>query len=445
MKKIGVWATIALVVTIILYLFLMEPMPKNVSRLPFFIGLLALDLYLWSSLKKYVFLYHKIARATLTLLYWLPAFALIGIAVSSFFFSLEQVSDSLRTYVFGTIFAFYVAKLIPLLFLFLNDLFRLIRYLIYLFTPKSQKQMDDEFRNSRSKFLRQFSLITGGIFLGSLIMGMVKWAYDFKVWRHKVHLPDLPEAFRGTRIVQLSDMHLGTMATETSLREAVRVVNDLKPDIIFFTGDLVNYATSEAFPFQHILADLKAPFGIYATLGNHDYGDYKNWESKEAKAENMEDLYDYFKDMGWKLLNNDNHILKIRNEELAILGVENWSAYPRFPKRGDLKKALSGTEKSRVKLLLSHDPTHFSSEVVEKYPEIDITFSGHTHGMQFGIEIPGVKWSPAKYMYKHWAGLYEDNRNGKPQYIHVNRGLGVIGYPGRIGIMPEITLMELDG
>ncbi|HKK10641.1 MAG TPA: metallophosphoesterase, partial [Bacteroidales bacterium] len=269
------------------------------------------------------------------------------------------------------------------------------------------------------------------------------WAYDFKIWKHRVSLPNLPQSFNGFRIVQISDMHLGTMATENSLKEAVRMINELKPDVIFFTGDLVNYATSEAFRFQHVLADLEAKHGIYATLGNHDYGDYKKWDSAEEKQENMEDLYDFFRDLRWKLLNNENDVIEMNGEQIAVLGVENWSAYPRFPKRGDMKKALKDVGSVPVKLLLSHDPTHFSSEVVQSYPEIDIAFAGHTHGMQFGIEIPGVKWSPAKYMYKHWAGLYEDTRHGKPQYLYVNRGLGVIGYPGRIGIMPEITLMEL--
>lgn len=444
MKKIGLGASLGIIVVIILYFFLQESMPKDVSRLPFLIGLLVLDMYLWSSIRKFIFLYHKAIIYSLMTLYWLPTAALIGAAISSFFIEFDNWNDTFRTYFIGTIFVFYIAKMVPLFFLFLNDLLRLIRYLIYLLTPKSRKQVDDEFRNSRSKFLRQFSLVTGGIFLGSLIMGMVKWAYDFKIWKHRVSLPHLPQNFDGFRIVQISDMHLGTMATENSLKEAVRMVNELKPDVIFFTGDLVNYTTSEAFRFQHVLADLEAEHGVYATLGNHDYGDYKNWGSAEEKQENMEDLYDFFHDLGWKLLNNGNDVLEIDGEQIAVLGVENWSAYPRFPKRGDMEKALKGVESIPVKLLLSHDPTHFSSEVVHSYPEIDITFAGHTHGMQFGIEIPGVKWSPAKYMYKHWAGLYEDNRHGKPQYLYVNRGLGVIGYPGRIGIMPEITLMELS-
>ena len=443
MRKVGLGATIGIIVMIILYLFLKESMPKDVSRLPFLVGLLILDMYLWSSLRKFIFLYHKAIIYSLMTLYWLPALALIGSAISSFFIDFDSWNDTFRTYFIGTIFVFYVAKMVPLLFLFLNDLLRLIRYIIHLLTPKSQKQIDDEFRNSRSKFLRQFSLITGGIFLGSLIMGMVKWAYDFKIWKHRVSLPNLPQSFNGFRVVQISDMHLGTMATENSLKEAVRMINELKPDVIFFTGDLVNYATSEAFRFQHVLADLEAKHGIYATLGNHDYGDYKKWDSAEEKQENMEDLYDFFRDLRWKLLNNENDVIEMNGEQIAVLGVENWSAYPRFPKRGDMKKALKDVGSVPVKLLLSHDPTHFSSEVVQSYPEIDIAFAGHTHGMQFGIEIPGVKWSPAKYMYKHWAGLYEDTRHGKPQYLYVNRGLGVIGYPGRIGIMPEITLMEL--
>lgn len=443
MKKIGIGASIAILITIILYFFLKEEMPKVVSRLPFLIGLFVLDLYLWSGIRKLVFLYHKAIIYSLMFLYWLPALALIGAAFSSFFIDYDNWNDTFRTYFIGTIFVFYAAKMIPLMFLIVNDALRFIKYLLHLLTPKSQKHIDDEFRNSRSKFLQQFSLVTGSIFLGSLIMGMVKWAYDFNIWRHRILLPHLPASFNGFRIVQISDIHLGTMATEKALKEAVRMINELKPDVIFFTGDLVNYATSEAFSFQHVLADLKARHGIYATLGNHDYGDYKKWDSPEAKQENMEDLYDYYRDLGWTLLNNQNDIVEKRGEKIAVVGIENWSAYPRFPKRGDMKKALQGVEDIPVKLLLSHDPTHFSAEVVKSYPEIDIAFAGHTHGMQFGIEIPGVKWSPAKYMYKHWAGLYEDNRYEKPQYLYVNRGLGVIGYPGRIGILPEITLMEL--
>lgn len=442
MKKYGLGASIAIVVTIILYLFLRESLPKDVERLPFFVGILVLDLYLWSSIKKFIFLYHKVVKYSIMVLYWLPAAALIGTAISSFFIDFFNWDNTLRAYLFGTIFVFYAAKLVPLFFLFINDILRLIRYTINLFKPK-QKEYTEEFKNSRSKFLRQFGLITGGIFLSSLLMGMFKWAYEYKIWRHRVRLPNLPKSFEGLKIVQISDMHLGSMATETALKDAVKKVNELKPDIIFFTGDLVNYWTAEAFPFQHVLADLKAPYGIYAILGNHDYGDYKQWESPEAKEENMQDIYDYFNDLGWYLLNNDNQLLNKNGEQLAVIGVENWSAYARFQKRGDMKKALQGAEDAPVKLLLSHDPTHWSAEVVNDYPGIDMTFSGHTHGMQFGIEIPGVKWSPAKYMYKHWAGLYRDQRNGKPQYLYVNRGLGVIGYPGRIGILPEITLMEL--
>ncbi len=442
MKKYGLGASIAIIVTIILYLFLKDALPKDVERLPFFVGILVLDLYLWSSIKKFIFLYHKVVKYSIMVLYWLPAVALVGSAASTFFIDFFQWNDTLRAYLFGTIFVFYAAKLVPLFFLFLNDIIRLIRWFINLFKPK-KKEYSEEFRNSRSKFLRQFGLITGGIFLSSLLVGMFKWAYEYKIWRHRVRLPNLPKSFEGLKIVQISDMHLGSMATETALKDAVKKVNELKPDLIFFTGDLVNYWTAEAFPFQHVLADLEAPYGIYATLGNHDYGDYKQWETEEAKEENMQDIYDYFDDLGWYLLNNKNQVLNKNGEELAVVGVENWSAYARFQKRGDMSKALQGAENVPVKLLLSHDPTHWSAEVVNEYPDIDVTFSGHTHGMQFGIEIPGVKWSPAKYMYKHWAGLYKDRRNGKPQYLYVNRGLGVIGYPGRIGILPEITLMEL--
>lgn len=412
----------------------------EMSRLPFYIGLIALDLYLWSSIKRYVFLYHKVIKTILTFIYWIPLLMLLSIMGASFYVSFDSWGNSLRTYYFGTIFVFYAAKLVPLLLLFLNDVFRLIRYFIHHLKPKDHTEA---FRNSRTKFIQQLGLISGGIFLSSLMMGMVKWAYDFKVWRHRVKLPNLPKSFDGLKIVQLSDMHLGSMASKSSLEEAVEIVNGLNPDVIFFTGDLVNNETSEALPYKSVLANLKANIGVYATLGNHDYGLYKKWRNAQEKEQNMADLFQLYRDLGWRLLNNENEVLERNGDKLAIVGVENWSAIDRFPRLGNMKTALKDTDDVPVKLLLSHDPTHFTAEVVPQYPDIDIAFAGHTHGMQFGIEIPGFKWSPAKFMYKHWAGLYEDNTNEKSQFLYVNRGLGVIGYPGRVGILPEITLMEL--
>jgi len=443
LRKCSLWATIGVVIVILLYLFLSKELPKDVSRLPFILGLIALDLYLWSSVKKFVFVYHKLFVVIISVLYWLSTIGLLVAAASVFFVDFYSIDSVFRAYFFGVIMVMYAAKLVPLFFLFLNDVYRSIRFIVHMIVPSKRRVYSEEFRNSRSKFLRQIGLATGGLFLSTMFTGMFKWVYDFKVWHHKIVLPDMHDSFNGIKIVQLSDMHLGSMATNKALQEAVDIINNMQADVIFFTGDLVNYETAEAFRFKEVLRKLKAKQGVYAVLGNHDYGEYRQWDTLHEKEENMNDLYAFYNDIDWKLLNNENVILKRNNDSIAIVGVENWGDHPRFPKRGDLKKAMHGAEDADVKILLSHDPSHWSSIVIPEQYDIDITLSGHTHGMQFGVEIPGLKWSPAKYMYKRWAGLYDNDNNGKKQYLYVNRGLGVIGYPGRVGILPEITLIEL--
>jgi len=273
---------------------------------------------------------------------------------------------------------------------------------------------------------------------------MVKWAHDFRVRHVSLNLRKLPSSFEGLRIVQISDLHLGSWASTDPIEEAVSIINDLDPDLVLFTGDLVNYSTSEAYRFREALSRIEARHGIYAILGNHDYGDYVNWNSEQEREENMVAMYRFFDEIGWKLLRNQHDILEIDQEMIALVGVENWSANPRFPRLGNLAKALGGTEGVPVKILLSHDPSHWEKEVSLNYPDIDITLSGHTHGFQFGVELKRFKWSIAQYVYKYWAGLYEIEKHGNPQYLYVNRGLGMIGYPGRVGILPEITLITLN-
>ena len=285
--------------------------------------------------------------------------------------------------------------------------------------------------------------VTGGLILGTMFTGMLKWAYEFRIIRQKIAFLKLPTDLVGFKIVQISDIHLGSWASKKPLQRAVDMINELDPDIILFTGDLVNYATNEAIGFEDILSQLHAKNGVYAVLGNHDYGNYVSWPSDKAKQKNMAQLYEFFDNVGWKLLNNQNELIDTATGQLAIIGVENWGANPRFPKYGDLDKAILGTENADVKILMTHDPSHWDKVVIPGNYDIDLSLSGHTHGFQFGIETKEIKWSPAKLMYKHWAGLYEDeNKTGK--YIYVNRGLGSIGYPGRIGMLPEITLIELE-
>jgi uncharacterized protein len=297
---------------------------------------------------------------------------------------------------------------------------------------------------SRGKFIRTVGLATGGLFFSGMIIGMVKWAHDFRVKYITLQLPRLPKSFDGLRMVQISDVHLGSWASARPIEEVAEIVNSLEPDLVVFTGDLVNYSTPEAYKFRSALENIRSKMGIYAILGNHDYGDYVNWPSEADKEKNMQQMYDFYNELGWKLLRNEHVMLESEGEKIALIGVENWSANPRFPKLGNLPVAMAGTETAPVKILLSHDPTHFEHEVSKSYPGIDLTLSGHTHGFQFGVDLKRFRWSLAQYVYKYWAGMYQVNKGGSTQYLYVNRGLGTIGYPGRVGILPEITLFTLE-
>ncbi len=401
------------------------------------------DLYLWSALRKTIFNYRFWHRYAVTFLFWLPLMMVGVLVIGTLFKPIQDWNDVFRTYWIGFILVFYTAKIFPLFFLLLADLWRVIRKIPAFLNRDHRKalverQMEEGI--SRSKFLQYMGYLTGGLVLGTMLTGMFKWAYQFNIVHERLFFKRLPKAFNGIRIVQISDLHLGTWKSEKPLEEAVRHILSLKPDLILFTGDLVNFTTKEAFRFEKVLARLKAPLGVFATLGNHDYGNYVSWPSKAAKQQNMNQLYAFYKRIGWKLLNN-RHVKFTRNgQQMALVGVENWGAHPRFPKRGDLKKAAKGLEPDLFKLLMSHDPSHWDHVVIPQHFDMDLTLAGHTHGFQFGIETKDFKWSPAQYMYKEWAGLYTDKASGRR--IYVNRGLGSIGYPGRIGILPEITLLE---
>ncbi|MBI2968437.1 MAG: metallophosphoesterase, partial [Bacteroidetes bacterium] len=241
------------------------------------------------------------------------------------------------------------------------------------------------------------------------------------------------------KIVHISDIHVGSFISEKPLANAVKLIGDQKPDIIFFTGDLINNITAETNGFFHVLKNIQAPLGVLSVLGNHDYGFYNVNYSEKERLKNFEMLKKFQKELGWKLLLNEHHRIRKGNDEIAVIGVENWSSFLHFPRFGNLERALEGTDNVPVKILLTHDPTHWSGEVIGKDHNINLTLSGHTHGMQMGIEVPGFRWSPVQYIYEHWAGLYS-NRN---RFLYVNRGLGFIGYMGRLGILPEITVFNI--
>ncbi len=425
------------------FLFLWSFYPKNLGLLPVFIILYILDIYLYWVYKNNIWNGGQLKAWLISIVFWSPMLMIIGMAVVSLFLPYNNWNLQFKTYYGGLIFAGYAAKLIPIVLILLSDLIKIFRGSVGYSKPKIESE---KFRVSRSGFLKKVGVITGSLFFGTLTFGMFKWIYDFKIWKKVVQLPKLPQSFNGFRIVQVSDIHLGSWLSKNEMREAVSRINELEPDVVFFTGDLVNYSTDEAYPFENILNKIEAKNGVYSILGNHDYGDYKRWKTPEEKAANLQEMHMLHKRMGWKLLNNENELIKKGTDEIAIIGVENWGSMKRFQKFGDLDIAAKGTENIPVKLLLSHDPSHWRLKALDSQHHMDITFAGHTHGAQFGIEIPGVRWSPSQYIYKYWAGLYTEKSRvtGKDQHLYVNRGLGSIGYPGRVGILPEITMVELQ-
>ncbi|MGA9269701.1 MAG: metallophosphoesterase [Lutimonas sp.] len=338
----------------------------------------------------------------------------------------------------GFFFSFLVFKLLLIVFFLAEDILRMFSFLFQmsknLVLGKGQKTA----MPGRRKFIRQTGLFLAAIPFSSMLYGVARGKYDFRVNRMKLHFDNLPESFEGFRMVHISDIHSGSFDREEAIRRGIQLINEEKPDLICFTGDLVNNDSREIQPYIEDFKKLNTTHGVYSTLGNHDYGDYKSWDSPEAKEKNMELLFHYQEEMGFKLLNNQHAIIEKNGQRIGIYGVENWGNRP-FPQRGDIDSALKGAEDLSFKVLMSHDPTHWEKKILKHPTHFDLTLAGHTHGMQFGVEIPGFKWSPIKYIYPQWAGLYEK----ASQLLYVNRGFGFLGFPGRVGIWPEITVFEL--
>ena len=347
-----------------------------------------------------------------------------------------------RAVILVAFFLISVGKMVMLPFLLIDDLRRFIIKLTKLRKKKDTEPVKDEIAGepiSRSAFLIKAGIVAAAVPLTSLSWGIVSGAYDYRVNRVKLILPNLPKAFDGITMAQISDVHSGSFYNKTAVKGGIDMLMAEKPDFIFFTGDLVNNLSNEMREYQDIFAKVKAPLGVYSTLGNHDYGDYHfRGESTPAKVKNLQDMVTTHKNMGWNLLMNENRRLKVDGEEIGVLGVENWGM-GRFPKYGKMELAHQNTEDLPVKLLLSHDPSHWRGEVLQKYKDIDAMFSGHTHGMQFGVKLKELQWSPVQYIYKEWAGLYHEQN----QQLYVNVGYGFLGYPGRVGILPEITIFTL--
>jgi uncharacterized protein len=370
-------------------------------------------------------------------IYWTFSGMVVLTLMAGLFSDFSAWPKVIRIYWVAFIFIVYLSKLFVLPFLAVDDILRGVKWVAGLFPGKSSSGAP-EYSLTRSEFLSKAALIVALVPFGLFLKGMITGISDFSVRRVRVGLRNLPPAFEGLKIVQISDMHTGTFVSSSPLEKAVNIIRDLKPDVVFFTGDLVNNLASEAEGFVEILREIQAPMGVYSILGNHDYGDYHRFPSAEEKLANFEAVKNVHRQAGWKLLLNEHTELERSGEKISLIGLENWGTRG-FQQYGNMRKAMTGMPDNPVTILLSHDPSHWSAQVNKKFPSVDLTLSGHTHGMQFGIEIKGFRWSPSKYFYEHWAGLYSKGS----QYLYVNRGLGCIGYPGRVGILPEITLLEL--
>ncbi len=407
-----------------------------------FLGvMLTLDLYFFQAVKN---VSQNLSPKTKTIvysIYWsITILAVIGFLL---FVYTEQnyLGRKVRTYLFSIIIGLFLAKMVALVFFLVDDLRSGIQWIAgkLFFNNTDVDIMNTENGISRSVFLSWLGIAAGTTLFGSLLYGFSN-QYKYQIKRVKLAFDNLPASFKGLRIVHISDVHSGSFMDKNAVQHGIDLILKENADLIFFTGDLVNDKATEMKDYMDVFNQLKAPMGVFSTLGNHDYGDYVQWPIEGvSKEQNLINLQKVHADLGWKLLMNEHVALEKNGEQIALLGIENWGAKARFPKYGKMDLAHAGTEKYPFKILLSHDPSHWDAQVKTTYPDVDLMLSGHTHGMQFGIDIPGFKWSPVQYVYKQWSGLYEDAK----QKLYVNRGFGFIGYPGRVGVLPEITVIEL--
>lgn len=401
--------------------------------------MILLDIYVFMAIKSVSHSASSKIRTIIFSIYWLIAVvALVGLLVF-IFTGPEFLPKKFRTYLFASILAFVFGQLVSSVFFLIDDVRRLIQWLagkaFFRNTEVSQMNADGI---SRSAFLSWLGLAAGTTLFGSLIYGFSN-KYNYKVKRVKLSFDNLPPGFKGMKIVHFSDVHSGSFMNKRAVEHGVEKIIAQNADLVIFSGDLVNDRATEMGNYMDVFNKIKAPMGVYSTFGNHDYGDYVKWPyAGVTKEQNLINLAKIHKELGWQLMMDEHVELERNGDKIALIGIQNWSAKAHFPRYGDMKKAYAGTEKYPFKILISHDPSHWDAQVRPEYSDVDLMLSGHTHGMQFGVEIPGFKWSPVQYIYKEWDGLYEEGK----QKLYVNPGFGFIGYPGRVGILAEITVLE---
>ncbi len=402
--------------------------------------LLLVDFYAFQAFKTVSLNVTSRTKAIVNTAYWVISILVIVTFLTLVFSRSDFMPRVVRNTMFAIIIGLFLAKLTMVFFILIDDVRRLLQWVV-LKVMYSSKNIDSTETEgiSRSAFLSWLGIAAGGTLFGSLLNGFSN-KYNYHVNKVQLSFDNLPAGFKGFKIVQISDIHSGSFTDAKAVQHGVEKILNEKADIILFTGDLVNDMATEMADYIPIFKQLTAPMGVYSTLGNHDYGDYVRWpQDGISQSQNLEDLKKVHATMGWRLLMNEHVPLERNGDKIALLGIENWSAKARFPKHGRMDLAHTGTDTYPFKILMSHDPSHWEAQVQPHYPDVDLMLSGHTHGMQFGVDLPGFKWSPVQYMYKQWAGLYENEK----QKLYVNRGFGFIGYPGRVGILPEITVIEL--
>lgn len=411
-------------------------MGRVVAILLFSAFFILVDLYVFQAVKSSIHGMSGGWKKTISLVFWaITGLSIIGLIYVNNF---ENVSRDLRRFVLVGVSLIYFSKIFGVLTLLIDDIFRAGQWVFYKIFPSKIQESVSADGITRSEFVSKASMIAVAVPMATFSFGIASGAHNYRLRKRTIYLPNLPKQFDGITIGQLSDIHSGSFFSRKGVKKGIDLFLSEKPDVIFFTGDLVNDEAGELADYKDLFSKVKAPLGVYSTLGNHDYGEYRSWPSIEKKKQNLANLIQSHKEMGWDILMNENRSLRVDGEEIAIIGVENWGA-GRFSKHGDLEKAYQGAQDKPVKLLLSHDPSHWDAQVRPNFEDIDVTFAGHTHGFQFGVEFGDFRWSPSKYIYKQWADLHQEDN----QYLYVNRGFGFIGYPGRIGILPEVTLIEL--
>lgn len=433
MRKV-IGAGVFVLTVLLIILILIPQLPKYSAFLRIFFIFFLLDALFWLRLENYTANRRKWSRNSFRIVHWLP-FALTVVAFGTgLLVPFQSWPVWLRTNTVTILFILYLAKLPPFI--------SWIGHMLFFHSKTRSLKMARGTDHTNLSWLYAGWAISG-IILIALFYGMVAGQYRFAVKRVEIKLRDLPASFDGYRIVQLSDIHLGSLSSRQYLKEAGDSVLALKPDLVVFTGDMFNYRTDEGYGFEDLLKRITAPDGTIAILGNHDYGEYVSWATDAEKRRNFDLSLDWFRSIEWDLLRNGHRILRRGGDSIAIAGVENWGATRRFQRLGDVGKAIGGIEHIKTIILLSHDPSHWDSIVSQQFPDIDLTLSGHTHGGQVGFDNSMLRWSPSSLAYPNWMGLYEKKHRETTQYLYVNPGIGTIGYNGRIGIKPEITLITL--